>query len=315
LSRASFFLLALVFGCRSGTERALGDAAPQAAGLVVDASSSSDGGRQPLDGSADSPPDPDAALAAAIAAARDRLDAADAPVRIEGGSFVLAGDAPGALDGETARIFHRALTAFFNGRFDAHPDRLTTVFFFSARSRYLQFGSDASIGYFKRDEHEIDVDLSGGARYRTTSVHELVHALVASDWDAPLWLDEGLASAYENPSFPAPGEIRALTSGIRLPVLQKALRAEPEAMRVEALFRMTNVEFADVPGSWISARNESLARFVCVFLERRGWLWRFYDEYKRTHTVDRRGIAALRRVTSMSPEEMTPSFLAWAREL
>jgi hypothetical protein len=272
--------------------------------------------------------DVDATLATTVAAARSLVDAADAPVRIEEDSFVLIGDGPGALSSGAARMFHDALTALFNGRFDRHPDRPTIVIFFSTRPRYLQFAPDASIGYFKRPSREIDVDVSGGPRYESTAVHELVHSVVANDWatgpdgadpDAlpPEVLDEGLASLYENPSFPAPGEIRGLRSGIRRKVLDMALASPRDVaeLRADKLLQMTYAEFKSPGDPWIAARNEAFARYFMLFMEERGFLWPWYRLFKATRETDPHGLAALRHVTSLSPERVSENWVAWARSL
>ncbi len=50
-------------------------------------------------------------------------------------------------------------------------------------------------GFFSRTDHLIVATIGGGYG---TLLHEMMHALVANDFpDAPLWLDEGLATLYE----------------------------------------------------------------------------------------------------------------------
>ena len=95
-------------------------------------------------------------------------------------------------------------------------------------------------------------------------------------------------------------------------------------MRVEALFRMNDVEFDGYapdaapdagPDPWIAARNETLARYVLLWLETKGWLWPFYRALRDSQGKDRTGVESFRAVTGMSPEEATPLWVDFARKI
>jgi hypothetical protein len=278
----------------------------------------------PLDATVDL----DAAMAGRARAVRSTLDA-DVPMRIEDGTYLLVGVDRGALTPGILHMFEQALAALYNRRFDRHPDHPIAVLLFTSHAHYVQFAPAGSLAYYKRKEAEIDVDLSWGDRYQSSAVHELVHSLIDPYFEhAPLWLSECLATLYENPSFPSPGEIRGLRGGLRQTTFHAALRSEADEadMRLDALFTMDPRAFKgyrlDGGGGadagvdlWLQSRNESLARYVCLWLQDRGWLWDFVHRFRDGFDTDRSGMRSFEEVTGMSPVQATTSWIEWARRI
>jgi hypothetical protein len=276
----------------------------------------------PLDATVDL----DAAMADRARAVRSTLDA-DVPMRIEDGTYLLVGVDRGALTPGIIHMFEQALAALYNRRFDRHPDHPIAVLLFTSHGHYLQFAPAGVLAYYKRREAEIDVDLSWGNQYQSSAVHELVHSLIDPYFEhAPLWLSECLATLYENPSFPAPGEIRGLPGGLRQATFHAALRSEADAadMRLDALFTMDPRAFkgyrldAGVDAGvdpWLQSRNESLARYVCLWLQDRGWLWDFVHRFRNGFDTDRSGARSFQAATGMSPAQATTPWIEWARRM
>lgn len=93
-------------------------------------------------------------------------------------------------------------------------------------------------------------------------------------------------------------------------------------MRLDALFTMDPRVFKGYSldagleagvDPWIQSRNEALARYVCLWLQQKGWLWDFVHRFRDEFASDPSGAASLEAVTGMSPVRATRSWVEWAR--
>ena len=104
-----------------------------------------------------------------------------------------------------------------------------------------------------------------------TLTHEIVHPLVEADFpEAPTWLNEGIASVFEAPVIPKPGEIHGVKNW-RHPRLKRALTIAPSATR-----RGSTSSSAMRDESFRSDGEDlhyAMARYVCQWLDERGKLW------------------------------------------
>lgn len=326
LKRACFFLSVLpvaATGCRSSSIQGAPDAVAESPPA---AARDADGAAPPADTApADAPMDLDAAMAERASAVLSALDAGSLPMKVEDGAYLLVGVGPRTLTPAIVHMFEQALAALYNHRFDRHPDHPIAVLLFASHDRYKEFAPDKSLAFYKKREAEIDVDLSRGDAYRSSAVHELVHSLMDESFpQAPLWLSECVAALYENPSFPAPGEILGLPGGLRQATFHDALRSEDDRadMRLDALFTMDPRAFkgysldAGLDGGvdlWVQSRNEALARYVCLWLQQRGWLWDFVHRYHDDFQSDRTGTRSFEAVTGLSPIVATQSWVEWSK--
>ncbi len=235
-----------------------------------------------------------------------------------GGVFVLVGSRgfQGGAFAASRDLTSRALNAFYNGRFQKRPREAITVFLFGDAPSYGRFCQSAIheacisvYGFYWPSERWMVMNAGLGLG---TLTHELVHPLVEADFpEAPTWLNEGIASIFEAPAFPKAGEIHGVKNW-RLPRLKEALggRARAKAMP-HTLFGMSDETFRDGD----EALHYGLARYFCQWLDERGKLWAFYQDYRDTHAADPSGVASFKRVVGTSPEESEPDFLAWVSRL
>ena len=249
--------------------------------------------------------------------ARRRLGAG-AATSVVGDVFLLAG--PSSFGGFAASrsLTARALAAFYNDRFGRRPREALTVYLFGDAQSYSAFCKAAiheaciSIyGFYWPSERWMVMNAGLGLG---TLTHELVHPLVEADFpDAPTWLNEGIASIFEAPTFPRPGEIHGVKNW-RLPRLRAALGGPPKA-RAKAmprtLFGMADDVFRDDD----EALHYALARYLCQWLDERGKLWPFYRAFRDDRRADPTGAAAFKRVVGATPEEAEAPFLAWLARL
>ncbi len=229
--------------------------------------------------------------------------------------FVLVGDAPVArlralADGRLRWTVDRLREEHFDRDL---PDILTIWLFRNGASyrRYTRelFGETPStpFGYYSARDRALVMNIGSGGG---TLVHELVHPYVAASFpDCPAWLNEGLASLYEGATSRG-ARIRGLVNW-RLPGLKAAIRAR-RLPPFERLLTTTDAEFYEEdPGS-----NYAQARYLCLYLQERGLLRRYFREARAAHEHDPGGVATLRRVLGQPDlERFQRDWEAWVLRL
>jgi hypothetical protein len=228
--------------------------------------------------------------------------------------FVIS--SPNAATASAGAAFTQSLIkAYTNGRFNKMPAPVS-VFIFPEAARFEEFCKKKTqaacisvFGFYLSDSRSIV--MRGGAD--GTLSHELVHPFVEADFPgAPIWLNEGIASLFEGPVLPKPGEIHGNVNW-RLPRLQNALNNKEEEgeVNVSTLFTTEDAAFR--------ANKEdlhySMARFFCQWLDTKGKLWDFYHAYRDNVGTDAKGTKALSDTLGMSPDEATKPWRAWVRSL
>jgi hypothetical protein len=242
-----------------------------------------------------------------------------ATVMIDAELFVLAGApgwGPGAL-GQSIQLARGALAALYNGRFTTKPSRAISVYLFPSADPYGRFcratsGEDcmSPFGFYDPGERRITMNAGPGLG---TLTHELVHPLLETDFPAaPTWINEGIASLFEAPVLPRPGEIHG-TKNWRLPRLVAGLStpAERDEARLERLFGMSDETFRD--------KREKLhyatARYTCQWLDAKGWLWPFYRRWRDGVAGDPTGEKSFEAIVGKSPRNASDEWVRWVRAL
>ncbi len=280
------------------------DAAPAAADVSPHAAPLA--GRPPYDLDAD--------VRSRIDGARMRFGPA-ARVAMAGDAFVLvAADPAVSLDG-AASLARQALAAYLHDRFARSPDRAVSVLLFNGASygaycrKELGGACDEDLGAYSVLESEILVNAGPGLG---TLIHEMVHPIVQHDFPfAPQWLNEGLASLFEAPVFPSPGEIHGAPNW-RMPILARALESpgEPSRPHLDALFGMSDREFVSRDRSL----HYAMARGLCEWLDERGELWPFYHAWRDGFQRDPDGRLAFQSVEHRTPAEASRAWAQWVLE-
>ena len=240
----------------------------------------------------------------------------DAPVVVRP-PFVIAGDLDRAqLEDWYDRTIHPAAAALANSYFKASPTQPITVLLFPGETSYNDnakklFGDHgiSVYGYYKPQNRTLVMNIGTGGG---TLVHELTHALVDFDFpDVPDWFNEGLASLHEQCRF-REGEAGAWVEGLvnwRLTGLQQAIRAK----RVRPL--KTMIEADDFRGE-LEGANYAQARYLCLYLQRRGLLATFYGRFRAAHPIDPQGVKTLEEVLEIqSWSTLDRDFQQWVLTL
>lgn len=132
--------------------------------------------------------------------------------------------------------------------------------------------------------------------------HELVHPLIGDDWPrVPAWLNEGIAALYGTARWT--GKRFEFLVNYRLRDLQRAIR-DGTLPTIADLARSTD---ADVRGAR-AMTYYAMARYVLLFVERRGELSALYAELRAAPDRDAQAAVLARYVDDAR-------FVAWARRL
>jgi hypothetical protein len=182
--------------------------------------------------------------------------------------------------------------------FDREPGKVLAVWVFPDEERYMR-GSSAILGvipstpygFYRPCSRSLVVNAGYGWG---TLVHELVHAYMSADFpDAPVWLQEGLASLYEAPIDDG-ARPRALRGAVnwRLPGLQRAIQRR-RAPSLQTMARSSRAAFDGEGGATLYAA----ARYLLFYLDETRQLERFYKAFRANVAEDETGLATLRAVT------------------
>lgn len=213
-------------------------------------------------------------------------------------------------------LMRGAMAGFLNGRFSKKPARAISVYLFPDSRSYEAFCTQkfdapciAAFGFYTPGERYMVMNAGRGLG---TLTHELVHPLVEADFpDAPTWINEGIASVFEQPQIPRPGEIHG-GKNWRHPRLVRALRsAERDEARLDALFGMPDETFRGDKEDL----HYATARYVCQWLDERGALWPFFQRWRDHVADDPSGERSFREVTGMTPAEAHGIWSKWVLAL
>ena len=231
--------------------------------------------------------------------------------RIAGPFFVIGDEPP-------ARVEHHAQTvdwAVGHLKRDFHmrePADVIDVWLLGSHNSYVDnavrlFGKAPSTpyGFFTPAHQSLFMNIATGGG---TLVHEVVHPFIAASFPSvPAWFNEGLASLYEAVREEH-GQLWGLPNW-RLAGLKRAIRAG------------TLPSFATMTGDsdaafYASRTGYAQARYLCLYLQERGLLHRYYDAFSSGAAADPTGYRTLVRV--LGHPEMTrfeQQWQAWALAL
>lgn len=218
---------------------------------------------------------------------------------------------------ETDRIVKNTIAktveCFYNNYFEKRPDEATTILLFKDDASYrywakkLYDDTDLSrFGYYKPYSKVMLMNISTGTG---TLVHELTHALVRYDFpDIPAWFNEGLGSLYERCSINN-GMILGYVNW-RLPALQDAI-SDNSYTSLNKLVNTTEDEFYGTNSGFYYAQ----ARYLCLYLQNKGLLRKFYKAFRDGYSRDNSGKIFLEQATGYTLKDIDSDFVNWAKTL
>ncbi len=209
--------------------------------------------------------------------------------------FVVVGDEAEAVVQRRAReTIKWTVDRLKKDFFPLEPEQILTIWLFRDEASYrrhtMEFFREAPstpYGYYSSSRRALVMNIATGGG---TLVHEIVHPFMEANFAAcPAWFNEGLGSLYEQ-CGDRNGRIWGYTNW-RLPGLQRAIRAGDVPSFEQFLSTTDDQFYREDPGT-----NYAQARYLCYYLQEKGVLTRFYEEFRANWRSDPHGLEALRRV-------------------
>jgi hypothetical protein len=209
--------------------------------------------------------------------------------------FVVVGDEdPKTVESRAASTVRWTTEKLKQDFFRKDPAEILDVYLFKGRSSYERYAQaffgelpGTPYGYYSPAHKALVMNIATGGG---TLVHEIVHPFIEANFpDCPPWFNEGLGSLYEQ-SGDEGGHIHGYPNW-RLPGLQKAIR-EKRVPSFKALTSASSHAFYDED----RGTNYAQARYLLYYLQQRGLLVRYYQEFFAHRADDPTGYATLRRV-------------------
>ena len=209
--------------------------------------------------------------------------------------FVVIGDEPieavqRHADGTVKWAVERLKQDFFV----SDPKDILDIWLFKDAASYQKhtrvlFGETPTTpyGYYSSGHKALIMNIETGGG---TLVHEIVHPFMEANFpDCPPWLNEGLGSLYEQ-CGDVKGHIHGFTNW-RLPGLQRVIRAA-QVPSFKTLTAMDSNAFYNED----KGVNYAQARYLCYYLQEKGVLIKFYQEFHAHQKEDPSGFNTLQKV-------------------
>ena len=165
---------------------------------------------------------------------------------------------------------------------------------------------DTPYGYYLSERRALVMNIKPG--YGTLT-HELFHPFFHQAWpDGPAWLNEGVASLFEQPAE-RDGHFIGKVNW-RLPGLLAGFRAGQVPSFKTLVHLSTNGFYADDYGL-----HYATARYLCYWLQERGVLAKFVRRAIELKAVDPSGWKALEEVLGADPESFRPEWETFTKAL
>jgi hypothetical protein len=178
--------------------------------------------------------------------------------------------------------------------FPKKPNKILDIWLFADEESYrseswrlFQDKPDTPYGYYSSSHNALVMNISTGGG---TLVHEIVHPFMEANFpEAPSWFNEGLGSLYEQ-SAERKGHMVGLTNW-RLAGLKRAIRHH-DVPSFATLMSTSRDEFYDKdPGT-----NYSQSRYLLYYLQEKGLLKTYYEQFHQNHKQDPTGLNTLKKV-------------------
>lgn len=228
-----------------------------------------------------------------LKAANPRASAADFSFVIQRPFVVVGDESKEAVKERAVGTVKWAVDRLKQDFFPKDPNEILNIWLFKDAASYekhalLLFGDKPSTpyGYYSSANKALIMNIETGGG---TLVHEIVHPFIEANFpDCPPWLNEGLGSLYEQ-CGDIEGHIHGFTNW-RLGGLQEAIKSK----QVPSFNDLTAL---DANGFYNQDRgvNYAQARYLCYYLQQKGVLVKFYQEFHSRQQEDPTGFKSLQK--------------------
>ncbi len=209
--------------------------------------------------------------------------------------FVVIGDESATVVRERAtKTIKWAVDHLKQDYFAQNPADILDIWLFKDEDSYQSHVKaifndrpDTPFGYYSPQHKALIMNIATGGG---TLVHEIVHPFMAANFPrCPSWFNEGLASLYEQCSE-VDGHIHGETNW-RLQGLQTAIKKQ-RLSAFKDLCGTTTAKFYEDP----QGTHYGQARYLCYYLQERGLLRKYYQEFRRNSRLDPTGYDTLQKI-------------------
>src|SRR5882672_8018507 len=229
-----------------------------------------------------------------LASSDPRAPAAEFAVLIQPPLVVIGDESESALRQHAEGTVKWAVDRLKLDFFPDDPNEILDVWLFKDAASYqkhtrLMFGEEPTTpyGYYSIANKALimNIDTGGG-----TLVHEIVHPFVEANFPGcPPWLNEGLGSLFEQ-CGDTDGHIHGFINW-RLPGLQQAIQSKKLPPFKELMAMDANAFYNEDRGV-----NYAQARYLCYYLQQKGLLIKFYQQFHDRQQEDPSGYQTLQKI-------------------
>jgi hypothetical protein len=233
-------------------------------------------------------------------------------IEVVQGIFVVASDDAGPTYQRAKGTIKHVYNAMYKDFMQTKPDKPLKVYLFKDKQSYERYCKKAygtrpstPFGFYRSAERKMIMNIGTGTG---TLAHELVHPLLEADFPGvPSWFNEGFASLYEQSRYTSTGSMKGMVNW-RLPGLKSGLRE----VSLKRLMQTTSSEFYRDR----SGLNYAAARYLCLYLQEKGVLAKFYKAFKEVYPKkDKTGIKTLQKVLGKRLNQIEPEWKKWVKGL
>jgi hypothetical protein len=209
--------------------------------------------------------------------------------------FVIVGDEPASTVRLHAENTVRwAVDRLKQDYFKNDPSDILDIWLFKDRDSYEKYSHeifgdtpDTPYGYYSSSHKALIMNIGTGSG---TLVHEIVHPFMEANFpNCPPWFNEGMGSLYEA-CGDKNGHIYGHTNW-RLPLLQKAIRKGT----VPSFKELTSMDY-DAFYNQDKGTNYGQSRYLCYYLQEKGLLVKYYQEFFTHRRDDPTGFKSLKKI-------------------
>lgn len=190
--------------------------------------------------------------------------------------------------------------------FSKNPNQIIDIWLFKDKSSYeknceliVGYKPHTPFGFYSSHKRVLVMNISTGGG---TLVHEIVHPFIESNFpECPAWFNEGLASLYEQ-CGERDGQIWGKTNW-RLRGLQFEIESG-SLPSTKDLCSTTTRQFYDSN----AGDNYAQARYLCYYLQEKGLLQEYYNQFSKNVGKDKHGFTTLKRILNVEDMEKFDAF-------
>ena len=233
---------------------------------------------------------------------KQRLPSGEFSIVIQPPFVIISDEPPQVIEQRAENTVKWAVERLKRDFFTKDPQEILDIWLFKDAASYEQhtqklFGEkpDTPYGYYSSAHKALIMNISTGGG---TLVHEIVHPFMEANFPAcPAWFNEGLGSLYEQ-CGDVEGHIYGFTNW-RLPGLQQAIKAG----KVPSFKTLTAMDASTFYNDGKGV-NYGQARYLCYYLQEKGLLVKFYQEFYAHQREDPTGYISLRKILGVSDMEL-----------